>query len=106
MRKGVIATVIGVVAVLLITVVVSAMVVMGYIDTSPYSDVEQCTIIGEATQPAIGEIVTLTLGKRKSVKVQRKQCYGFDDKTVGDSFKVVVVYSDSNVLQSITCVDD
>lgn len=106
MRKGVIATVTGVVAVLLITVVVSAMVVMGYLDVSPYTDVVECTIVGEANQAAIGEVYTLTLGKRTSVKVQKKQCFNFDSKSVDDTFKVVAVYDEHDVLQSITCVED
>ena len=106
MRKGVVATVIGVVAVLCITVMCSAMVIMGYLDPSPYTDVVDCTLVGEATQAAIGPIFTLTLDGRDSVKVQQKQCFNFDEKVVGETFKVVVVYDEKDVLQSITCVED
>ena len=79
---------------------------MHYVDLTPYADVSTCTVVGDTTQAAIGPVVTLTLDNKLPVKIQRSDCFNMDTCSVGDTFKVVVVYDDKKVLQSVTRVTD
>lgn len=89
-----------------ICVTLLLLVIGGFVNTSPYIDVVSCSVVGDTYQSALGDVFTLTLDKKTPVKIQKSACFNMNSIEVGDTFKVVVVYDDKDVLQSITRVTD
>lgn len=88
-----------------ITVAVGGLAVTGHLSLNPYTETVVCSVSGEATQAAIGDVFILRLDGQKTVKLQRSKCVNMDTAQVGDVFTAVVVIDANEELQCIVRVE-
>lgn len=107
MRKYVIVSFLSAIFFLVLcTMIFGILAITGKLDRNTYARTVTVDIMGDTTQPAIGEVFVFRVGSQYSVKLQKSRCVNMDNVTVGDSFTAVLVQDNNEVLQCVVKVGD
>ena len=88
------------------TMLFGVLAVTGKLDRDPYVRTVTVDVMGDTTQPAIGEVYVFRVDSQYSVKLQKSKCINMADIKVGDSFTAVIVQDDTETLQCVVKVVD
>jgi len=107
MRKYVIVSFLSAIFLLVFcTIIFGVLAITGKLDRNPYVRTATVDVMGDTTQPAIGEVFVFRVDSQYSVKLQKSRCVNMDNVKVGDNFTAVLVQDNNEVLQCVVKVED
>lgn len=94
----------SVIAICAATVMMAFLAMSGVVDPDKYTEKVSCTVMGDTSQAAIGEVFIFRVDGTESIKLQKSRCVNMDNVTTGDTFTAIEVIDEEGVLQCIVKV--